>query len=105
MKRAFSMPRLAKLLGAGFLLALSAHAQAPDASQNELIQQLLRRIDQLESRVTELEGQRGPARPPVATTPLVSQAPPPPAPAPAAAATHDHGTPLNEAITATTFPN
>jgi hypothetical protein len=97
------MPRLTKLLGAGLLLSLAASAQTPDtARQNELIQQLLHRIDQLESRVTELEGQRGPARPPVAT--LVSQATPPPALAPAAA-THDHGTPLSEAVNATTFPN
>lgn len=98
------MPRLMTVAIASLMLSLAARAQTTDAaSQNELIQQLLRRIDQLESRVTELEAARGPARPPAAA--IVSQATPaPPPPAPAAAGVHDHGTPIIEAATPT-YPN
>jgi hypothetical protein len=100
------MARFPKLFSAGFLFALAAQAQSPSAGndatrQNELIQQLLHRIDQLESRVTELESTRGP-KPAAPTEALVSQAAPP---APASpVATHDHGTPITEAVNAT-FPS
>ncbi|MES1260479.1 MAG: hypothetical protein ABUS49_01995 [Acidobacteriota bacterium] len=67
-----------------------AGAQGTDSSkQTELIQQLLQRIDQLEKRVTELEGTR-PVNALAATTP------PPPAPVAAAGPVHDHNAPLDQ---------
>jgi len=64
---------MARILLSFFAAALLANAQAPDPGQNELIRQLLQRIDRLEKRVTELEG-----------THVVEKAPP------TAPAEHDH---------------
>ena len=47
---------------AGMLLLASfcAHAQSPDTATRELIDKLLARIDSLEKRVSELEGEKAP---------------------------------------------
>jgi len=57
-------------------------AQDPNASQADLIRTLLARIDQLEKRVTELEGK----------SPAAAALTPPPTPPPEPGAVHDHGT-------------
>ncbi|HEX4274175.1 MAG TPA: hypothetical protein VHZ74_02420 [Bryobacteraceae bacterium] len=95
------MPRR---LSALFLFAIAAQAQSP-AQQNELIQQLLHRIDQLESRVTELEATRAPGARPAGIVSPATPAAPPASPVAAAVANggHDHGTPIEAATT--TYPS
>jgi hypothetical protein len=92
-------------------LSLPARAQVSEsAAQTELIQQLLKRIDRLETRVTELESERSaslvkntlpaapdattPATPPVPVVSLV-----PATLAGGGAAVHDHGTPIEQPST------
>src|SRR3954468_20113158 len=83
-----------------FVLCQAALAQNPEVErQNQLIQQLLQRIDKLESRVSELEG----TRPVVAAVsreagrdPEVTRAPSAGTPGPSEATGHDHGTPIQE---------
>ena len=64
------------------LLPVGASAQAPDAATRDLIDKLMARIDSLEKRVAELEGERGThaAPPPAAapTPPAQAVAPTPP---------------------------
>jgi hypothetical protein len=95
------MPRR---LSALFLFAIAAQAQSP-AQQNELIQQLLHRIDQLESRVTELEATRAPGARAAGIVSQATPAAPPASPVAAAVANggHDHGTPIEAATT--TYPS
>jgi hypothetical protein len=101
--------RSLNLVFAFFLLSGVAAAQSSDLEkQNQLIQQLLQRIDRLEARVAELEGshlvtpavQREPGRAADTATPFVAQAPKPEA----ATNEHDHGTQIQEAAT-TTYPS
>src|SRR5436305_9495680 len=51
-----------RVFSAGMLLMVTfcAHAQTPDPATRELIQKLLARIDSLEKRVSELEGDKAP---------------------------------------------
>src|SRR4051812_12074794 len=60
MKRNPSMNR--SVISACMLLIASAcaHAQTPDPATRELIEKLLARIDSLEKRVSELEGDKAP---------------------------------------------
>jgi hypothetical protein len=98
MPRSLTLPRELRLASTFLLCSAAVWAQTPDAAkQNDLIQQLLRRIDQLESRVAQLESVR-PAQ-------LVQRAPAAavPAPGPTAGGEHDHGTPIEAANT--TYPS
>jgi len=76
------------------LIGFPAFAQnAQLESQNAVIQQLLQRIDKLESRVSELESSRGPQvqrlAPATPAAPEISTLP----------SDHDHGAPIQEPIT------
>ncbi len=94
MPRSLTLPFELRLASAFLLLSVAARAQPADAAkQTELIQQLLQRIDKLETRVAELESarpaqlvERAPAA--AAATPEIAAA------TPAAGAGHDHGTPI-----------
>ena len=114
------MPRLANLsrklalLSAILFVSGAARAQTTDsATQTELIQKLLQRVDQLEKRVTELEATRpGQAvqTAPAVTSAAVSEAAalpaaatPPAAPVSTAASGHDHGTSM-EPVGETSYP-
>lgn len=107
------MPQLIRLrrglclIGTVLALSVPSQAQTTDsAKQAELIQQLLQRIDQLEKRVSELEGTK-PASSPI-TAPAAAAANPPAvmpmteaaAPTPTAAmAGHDHGSSIEPSAT------
>ena len=71
-----------------FFLVTAATAQTPDLSQTELIRQLVRKVEQLEKRLSELEAGRSVPAAPV----LAAAVTPPAAPEPAVTATaqHDH---------------
>jgi hypothetical protein len=75
---------------AGMLLLASfcAHAQAPDTATRELVDKLLARIDSLERRVSELEGEKAPRVAPPAPAALSK-----PAQDLAAAHAHDQAPP------------
>lgn len=95
------MTRVLVAAGLVALLAARADAQTSDPANNQLIQQLLTRIDALEQRVAELEkenaaahpvpGQPAPAVPPAA---IVTQTPPPPAQPGQLAHVHDQAPPV-----------
>jgi len=91
-------------LGVSLLVSSAAWAQAPAATQAELIDRLMGRIDQLEKRVAELESGRSISRAEPARGPEAA-ASSPAAPGPAALAPaeagheHDHGTVLDSAQT------
>jgi hypothetical protein len=96
MPRLSNVPRKLRFSIPVLLFSAVAQAQSSDvAKQTEMIQQLLRRIDQLETRVTELESarpaalvERTPARVPEGAISAASPATPGPA------AGHDHGAPI-----------
>jgi hypothetical protein len=97
------MDQLARLLATLFACCAFAAAQTTEVDkQNQLIQQLLQRIDKLEARVSELEG----AKAPPTVTQLVSQNTPvtQSAEPPAAVRDHDHGTSIQEQA-ATSYPS
>ena len=104
MTRLLCPPRELRSFGIFFLLSAAAWGQPAQPSQTELIQRLLQRIDQLEKRVTELEGARTPKpTETTAPTPAPGAMQPSTAAAPGAMATmagdHDHGTILDPAAT------
>jgi hypothetical protein len=98
-------PRQLALISAICALSPFARAQAPDvAAQTELIQLLLKRIDRLENRVTELESERSGSlaekKPSAAADPSATAAPLAPATITGmGTAGHDHGTPLEPTST------
>lgn len=77
--------RFAVAAGLLLLLSMRAPAQSNDAATKDLIDKLMARIDSLEKRVAELEGERGThtaavpsaAAPPVQTPPVQAAAPAP----------------------------
>jgi hypothetical protein len=95
------------LLVSVFLFSHAAAAQSSDiAKQNELIEKLLNRIDQLEARVTELEGgKQAVNRPAPAVEKGAETQAALAAPAPQAAHDHDRAGTSIEAATASTFPS
>jgi hypothetical protein len=89
---------IGRLLAAGLILMVpSAGAQAMDPATRALIEKMQQRIDGLEKRLADLEGQRAVA----AVTPA-----PAPAPAPPVAAAHDHDqAPMPGDLTHPEYPN
>jgi hypothetical protein len=107
-----NLARRARLAGGLFLSLATLQAQAPDsASDKELIQRLLQRIDQLEKRVADLESHAAPpatAAAPSGPPSTIAALPPQPTAAvttatPSPMAEHDHGTPVETSTS--TYPS
>lgn len=79
------------------LFASALCAQGLSTAQTEVIERLMRRIDQLEKRVAELESVR-PAAQPEAAAAHTPEPPEAPAPLPLSVTGHDHGAPLDPAV-------
>ncbi|HEY1676318.1 MAG TPA: hypothetical protein VGG04_01300 [Candidatus Sulfotelmatobacter sp.] len=83
MRRAFSPPALRLFGQIGLVLCIalpfSAHAQqGPDSAQDDSNQKLLQRINELETKVKQLEEKQAPPAAPVAAAPAPAAPPPQP---------------------------